>query len=44
MDRDVIGTCSPSIFVDVWEEVVVGLGRCCQGFKCFGGSRRDVPT
>ena len=27
MDRDVIGTCSPSIFVDVREEAVVGLCR-----------------
>jgi hypothetical protein len=49
MDRDVIGTCSPSIFVDVREEAVVGLLSGIQinvfSITLTRGSRREtVPT
>ena len=50
MDRDVIGTCSPSIFVDVREEAVVpGRAVVRDSNKCVleitRGSRREtVPT
>jgi hypothetical protein len=47
MDRDVIGTCSPSIFVDVREEAVVpGRAVVRDSNKCvldYSGLARPCP-
>jgi hypothetical protein len=48
MDRDVIGTCSPSIFVDVREEAVVpgravvrDSNKCVLDYSDSGLASRD---